>query len=133
MSIKSSIEIQNISANLGCARLINNYPLKDGLYLDLLKKLGAIPFISSNIPMCLMINESINSIYGRTKNPWDIIRTPGGSSGGEAALISARCSPLGVGNDIGGSIRIPCLYTGIYGIKVTSDRYTFKGVFGGNK
>ena len=80
-----------------------------------------------------MINESTNRIYGRCKNPWNLERTSGGSSGGESALIASGCSPLGLGNDIGGSIRIPCLYTGLYGIKVTTNRLTLEGDYSGNK
>jgi Amidase len=75
------------------------------LILTCLLEAGAIPFITSNIPQCLMLPESVNRVWGRSRNPYDELRTPGGSSGGEAALIAARCSPLGIGSDIGGSIR----------------------------
>ena len=68
--------------------------------------------------------ESANSVYGRALNPWDIKRTPGGSSGGEGSLLALRGSPLGLGSDIGGSIRIPALFTGTYGFKSSSDRIT---------
>jgi fatty acid amide hydrolase len=71
--------------------------------------------------------ESDNAIWGQAKNPYDVTRTPGGSSGGEAALIAARCSVLGLGSDIGGSIRIPAHYCGIVGYKPTPGRITKKG------
>jgi fatty acid amide hydrolase len=61
-------------------------------------------------------------VYGRTNNPWDLTRTPGGSTGGEAAIIAARGSPLGLGNDLGGSIRVPCHFCGIHGLKPTALR-----------
>lgn len=77
----------------------------ESLIIGCLVEAGAIPFITSNIPQCLMLPESVNRVWGRCENPYDGGRTPGGSSGGEAALIAARCSPLGIGSDIGGSIR----------------------------
>ena len=67
-------------------------------------------------------HESDNPVYGRTNNPWNLDRTCGGSSGGEAAIIAARGSPLGMGNDLGGSIRIPSHFCGIHGIRPTSLR-----------
>lgn len=97
----------------------------------MLKEVGAIPFITTNIPMCLMINETVNTIYGRSKNPWDNTRTVGGSSGGEGGMVASKCCAMGVGNDIGGSIRIPALSCGVNGIKVTSKRWSYEGVFGG--
>ena len=134
ISIKSNTMIKGLSTNLGCVSFIDNIPKEDGLIVDLLKnQAGAIPFITSNVPQCLMLNETTNRIYGRCKNPWNEERTSGGSSGGEASLIASGCSPLGLGSDIGGSIRIPCLYTGLYGLKVTTSRLTLEGTFCGNK
>jgi len=72
-------------------------------------------------------HESDNPVYGRTNNPWDLERTSGGSTGGEAAIIAARGSPLGIGNDLGGSIRVPCHFCGIHGIRPTSLRMTRSG------
>lgn len=89
-------------------------------------KLGAVPFVRSNFPQMLMAIESENAIYGICKNPHDKTRSPGGSSGGEGALIAAGCSPAGLGNDIGGSIRIPCAMSGIFGFKPTSGRHNVK-------
>lgn len=66
-----------------------------------------IPIVKSNIPQLGMTFETVNHLFGRATNPWDETRAVGGSSGGEAALIAGRCTPLGVGSDIGGSIRIP--------------------------
>lgn len=75
-----------------------------------------------------MIFESNNKIWGRCYNPYNKERTAGGSSGGDAALVSSRCVLLGVGNDIGGSIRIPAAFCGIYGFKPTAGRLTWSGV-----
>lgn len=97
----------------------------------MLKELGAIPFMTTNIPMCIMINETVNTIYGRSKNPWDTTRTVGGSSGGEGGMVASKCCAMGVGNDVGGSLRIPALSCGVNGIKVTSKRWSYEGVFHG--
>jgi fatty acid amide hydrolase len=72
-------------------------------------------------------HECDNPVYGCTNNPWDRARTPGGSTGGEAAIIAARGSPLGLGNDLGGSIRVPCHFCGIHGLKPTSFRLPREG------
>lgn len=77
--------------------------------------------------MYLKTIESINHIYGRTKNPYNLERTPGGSSGGESCLVSCYCSPGGIGGDIGGSIRTPCCYTNLWGLKPSSRRISYIG------
>ena len=74
-----------------------------------------------------MINETV-SFWGRAKNPWNIERTTSGSSGGEAGLIAAKCSPFGVGTDIGGSIRNPCFSNGVYGLKPSVRRTFYNGL-----
>lgn len=66
-----------------------------------------IPFVKSNIPQLTLNYDSFNFMWGRVVNPWNKLRSAGGSSGGEAALIASRCSPIGIGSDIGGSVRIP--------------------------
>ena len=99
---------------------------EDSAVIEVLKKHGAIPFVKSNGPQMMMTIESVNHIWGRSKNPWNPERTVGGSSGGEAGLIASRCSPLGFGTDIGGSVRIPALYCGVYTIKPTAERLSAK-------
>lgn len=74
-----------------------------------------------------MTYDSHNNIFGRAKNPWNQLRITGGSSGGEAALIAARCSPLGIGSDIGGSVRIPAAFCGITSLKPCTNRVSYKG------
>lgn len=69
----------------------------------------------------------MNRIWGRACNPWNITRTTGGSSGGEGGLICANCSPIGIGSDIGGSLRIPSLYCGIYSLRPTVNRLSWAG------
>ena len=81
-----------------------------------------IPFVKTNVPQLGMTFESVNKIWGRAENPWDKNRTPGGSSGGEGGIVASRCSLIGLGSDLGGSIRIPSEYCGLFGLKPTSTR-----------
>ena len=90
---------------------------------------GAIVLGKTNIPQGMLMNETDNPVYGRTNNPWNLERGPGGSSGGEAAIIAAGGSVLGLGNDLGGSIRQPAHCCGICGLKPTSGRLTNTGSF----
>ncbi|RCN25666.1 hypothetical protein ANCCAN_28619 [Ancylostoma caninum] len=83
-----------------------------------IKLLGMVPFVQTNVPQSLLSYSCSNPVYGTTSNPLDKARTPGGSSGGESAIIAAGGSIIGIGGDVGGSIRIPCHFTGIAGIKV---------------
>jgi len=133
MSLKEPFITANLPATQGCIQYLNHKYTEDGLITRLLKQQGAIPFITSNVPQALLINETMSRCYGRAKNPWDVKRTPGGSSGGEAALIATRSSPLGLGSDNGGSIRIPSAYTGLYGFKPTAERVGSEGHFNGTK
>lgn len=100
---------------------------KDALLVRRLKAAGAILLGKTNIPQMMTWHECDNPVYGCTNNPWDRSRTPGGSTGGEAAIIAARGSPLGLGNDLGGSIRVPCHFCGIHGLKPTSFRLPREG------
>lgn len=101
---------------------------EDALVVRLLKEAGALPFCKTNVPQSLISFETVNNIFGRTLSPWDRERTPGGSSGGESALLASRGAPLSLGTDIGGSVRIPCGFAGLYGIKPTADRMSNKGL-----
>lgn len=94
----------------------------DGVLVARLRAAGAIVVGKTNLPQLMIWHESDNPVYGRTNNPWNLERTCGGSTGGEAAIIAARGSPLGLGNDLGGSIRIPSHFCGIHGLRPTSFR-----------
>src|SRR2546423_12354997 len=87
--------------------------------IDRLRQAGAIVFGKTNVPYMLADAQSYNDIYGTTNNPWDPTRSPGGSSGGEAATLAAGLSALGAGGDIAGSLRTPAHYSGVYGHKPT--------------
>ena len=91
--------------------------------VSLLREQGAIIYVKTNVPTAMMIAESVNNCYGRTVNPLNRAFTSGGSSGGESALIAMCGSPLGVGTDIGGSLRIPAACTGIFTIRPSYGRF----------
>ena len=92
---------------------------EDATVVKRLRSAGAIPLGVTNVPELAMWMESYNNVYGRTRNPFGLDHIPGGSSGGEAAIIGAGGSPFGMGTDIGGSIRMPCFFCGVYGHKPT--------------
>lgn len=93
-----------------------------------LRHLGAILFCKSSVPHTLMAGETINNIIGYTFNPKNRNLAAGGSSGGEGALIGLKGSPLGFGTDIGGSIRIPAAFNGLYGLRPSSGRLPYHGM-----
>src|SRR2546422_5025294 len=107
----------------------SDLPAGDAPLVARLKAAGAIVLGNTNVPELLMAWETDNALYGRTNNPWDLARTPGGSSGGEAAAIAAGCSAAGVGSDGGGSIRVPAHFSGICGLKPTPGRIPTTGHF----
>jgi amidase len=129
LTIKSSIDVAGLRCEAG-SRLRSGYvAAKDAPLVSRLKSAGAIILGNTNTPEFLMAYETDNLIQGRTNNPWDPARTPGGSSGGESAAIAACCSAAGVGSDGGGSIRIPAHFTGICGLKPTPGRIPATGHF----
>ena len=103
----------------------------DGPLVARLRAAGGVILGKTNVAQMLFYVESDNPVWGRTNNPWNLERTPGGSTGGEAALIAAEASPFGIGGDIGGSIREPAHFCGIAGLKPTSNRLTNMDTRGG--
>ncbi len=123
ISIKDSIDVQGTKCTAGTLGRKNAAAAaRDATLVRRLRTAGAIPIAKTNLPDLLWAFESDNLIYGRSNNPYDLERTPGGSSGGEAALIAACGSPLGLGSDAAGSVRLPAAFCGIAGIKPTSGR-----------
>jgi amidase len=127
LSIKSSAEVAGWRCECGSALRKDYIATEDAPLVARLRAAGAILLGNTNVPEFLMAYETDNSLYGRTNNPWDLARTPGGSSGGEAAAIAAGCSAGGVGGDGGGSIRIPAHFSGICGLKPTPGRISSTG------
>ncbi len=129
ISIKSSIEVAGYRCEAG-TRLREGYiAARDAPLVARLRAAGAIVLGVTNTPELLMAWETDNLLYGRTNSPWDLNRTPGGSSGGEAAAIAAGMSAGGVGSDGGGSIRVPAHFSGICGLKPTPGRIPSTGHF----
>ena len=129
VSIKSSIAVAGLRCEAG-TKLREGYVAEQGAPLvSRLKNAGAIVLGTTNTPELLMAWETDNLLYGRTNNPWDLSRTAGGSSGGEAAAIASGCSAGGVGSDGGGSIRVPAHFCGICGLKPTPGRIPATGHF----
>ena len=133
ISVKDMIKLKGYDTTLGSGTMCFNPNKDDGLQIKLLLKQGAVPFLKSNLPMLMLINETNNWIVGNGKNPWNKKRSCGGSSGGEGGLVSLGCSPLGIGTDGGGSVRIPALYCGIYGFRPTARRITLEGMASTNE
>jgi Asp-tRNA(Asn)/Glu-tRNA(Gln) amidotransferase A subunit family amidase len=129
VSIKSSISVAGLCCEAGSRLRAGFLSHKDAPLVDRLKKAGAIILGTTNTPELLMAWETDNLLYGCTNNPWDLERTPGGSSGGEAAAIAAGMSAGGVGSDGGGSIRVPAHFSGICGLKPTPGRIPSTGHF----
>jgi Asp-tRNA(Asn)/Glu-tRNA(Gln) amidotransferase A subunit family amidase len=127
LSVKSSMDVAGWRCECGSALRRNYVATEDAPLVARLRAAGAILLGNTNVPEFLMAYETDNSLYGPTNNPWDLARTPGGSSGGEAAAIAAGCSAGGVGSDGGGSIRIPAHFTGICGLKPTPGRIPSTG------
>ncbi|HEY4879444.1 MAG TPA: amidase [Candidatus Acidoferrales bacterium] len=127
VSVKSSMDVAGWRCECGSALRKNYLATEDAPLVARLRAAGAILLGNTNVPEFLMAYETDNSLYGRTNNPWDLTRTPGGSSGGEVAAIAAGCSAGGVGSDGGGSIRIPAHFVGICGLKPTPGRIPSTG------
>lgn len=92
-----------------------------------LRAAGAIPIVKTNVPQTMLAFECSNPLWGCTTNPWSAAHTPGGSSGGEGALLSADGSAVGIGTDIGGSLRIPASYCGVFAFKPSVGRVASDG------
>ncbi len=127
LSMKSSVDVAGWKAECGTALRKNYVASEDAPLVERLRRAGAILIGSTNVPEFLMAYETDNLLYGRTNSPWDLSRTPGGSSGGEAAAIASGCSAGGLGSDGGGSIRIPAHFSGICGLKPTPGRIPASG------
>jgi Asp-tRNA(Asn)/Glu-tRNA(Gln) amidotransferase A subunit family amidase len=129
LSIKSSIEVTGLRCESGSKLRAGLVAAQDAPVVTRLRQAGAIILGVTNAPELLMAWETDNLLYGRTNSPWDFSRTPGGSSGGEAAAIAAGMSAGGVGSDGGGSIRVPAHFSGICGLKPTPGRIPATGHF----
>ncbi|KAH1980998.1 hypothetical protein KXW88_006294 [Aspergillus fumigatus] len=136
ISIKDLFHVEGTHASIGMISFLDEKSTDNSPLIDILLSLGAVIYVKTNIPQTMMTADSHNNVFGRTLNPHNTILGPGGSSGGEGALIAMRGSPLGVGTDIAGkkapgrqevankpgSIRIPALCCGTYGFRPSASR-----------
>ena len=127
VSIKECYDLAGTPTTAGLKGLANHKAAKDAALVARLRAAGAIVVAKSNLAQLELYVESDNPLYGRTDNPWDAARTPGGSSGGEGALVSAGASALGLGTDIGGSVRVPAHFCGICGLRPTPGLLSLEG------
>uniref|UniRef100_A0A8C7R6W3 Fatty-acid amide hydrolase 1 n=1 Tax=Oncorhynchus mykiss TaxID=8022 RepID=A0A8C7R6W3_ONCMY len=127
VSIKENIGYKGHDSTCGVICKLDLPATGDSVLVEVLKRQGAIPFVKTNVPQSLLSYDCGNPIYGLTLNPHNPQKTPGGSSGGEGALIGGGGSVLGMGSDIGGSIRIPSSFCGICGFKPTANRLRWVG------
>ncbi|KAK7910322.1 hypothetical protein WMY93_015006 [Mugilogobius chulae] len=119
LSVKESFALQGMPHTAGSVSKKGTLALVDAPSVALLKRAGAIPLGVTNVPEQCMWIESHNHVYGMTRNPYDLDRISGGSSGGEGSILGGAGSVIGVGSDIGGSIRLPCFFCGVFGHKTT--------------
>ncbi|PFH56808.1 hypothetical protein XA68_15958 [Ophiocordyceps unilateralis] len=131
VSLKDCFNIRGLDSCLGLVAYVGDAAEEDGAVAQMLESAGAVLFVKTNVSAAMMMPESNNNLIGRTLNPWNRRTTSGGSSGGEAALIVLRGSPLGVGTDIGGSLRIPAACTGIFTLRPSSGRFPVRGTRSG--
>ena len=127
MTVKDSIEVVGMPCTSGYPGLKEHLPKKNADVIESMLGAGAIIFGKTNLPMFGQNFQSFNEVYGQTNNPWDVSRVPGGSSGGSAAAMAAGFTGLEIGSDIGGSIRNPAHFCGVYSHKPTYDIVSFKG------
>jgi amidase len=127
MTIKDSFETAGMRTVSGFPPFARRVPVEDAAPVGRLRKAGVIILGKTNLPTLASGIQTNNPVFGCSNNPWNLALTPGGSSGGAAAAISARLSYLELGSDIGGSIRIPAHFCGIYGLKCTGGRVSGKG------
>lgn len=122
ITVKDAFETAGMRTVSGYPPLRANVPGQDAPAVARLRDAGAIIVGKTNLPTLASGIQSTNPVFGRTNNPWDLTRTPGGRSGGSAAAVAAGLSFLDLGSDIGGSIRIPAHFCGVYGLKLTGGR-----------
>jgi fatty acid amide hydrolase 2 len=125
---KEMVAAAGMPATYGCGNRSHLRATADATVVARVRAAGGILLGVSNVPEWGMWYETYNDLYGRTNNPWDVRRTAGGSSGGEAALVASGASAFGIGTDIGGSIRMPAAFCGVYGHKPSGGLVPLTGI-----
>ncbi len=127
MTAKESFDWQGHPSTWGDPAMVDNIAQKNAVALQRMLDAGAVMYGKTNVPLALADWQSFNDVYGTTNNPWDVTRTPGGSSGGSAAALATGMTALEIGSDIGASIRNPAHYCGVYGHKPTYGVVPYRG------
>ena len=122
IAVKDNIETKGIRTTYGSKLFENNVPQEDAIIIERIKNAGGLVLGKTNLPELALMPFTDNLLVGPTRNPWDLDRTVGGSSGGSAAAVAAGFAPAALGNDGGGSIRIPAAFCGVYGFKPSYGR-----------
>lgn len=129
ISVKEAYDVKDMKTTSGILNRKDAVSDKDAEVVKRLKREGAVILGKTNTPEMCFCQETENKLYGRTNNPWDLQRTAGGSSGGEAALLAVGGAAVGVGSDIGGSIRFPSHFNGVVGFKSGNGQVSAGGNF----
>jgi len=127
VNVKESFGVQGMPCTWGIPMFRSSKAAQDSVPVRRLREAGAVLLGATNVPLNLSDCQSFNDIYGVSNNPWDLARTPGGSSGGSAASLATGLAYLSIGSDIGGSIRGPAAFCGVYGHKPTIDIVNMSG------
>ncbi|HEX8793772.1 MAG TPA: amidase family protein [Polyangiaceae bacterium] len=127
VSLKECFDVKGRATTLGLPAWRGRIAAADSAMLTMLRDAGAVLLGRTNLSQTMLYVEARNPLFGQTANPWSLAHSPGGSSGGEGAAVAAGMSPLGIGTDIGGSIRTPAHFCGVVGLKPTLDRLPMKG------
>ena len=128
-TLKDAHLTAGMRTTVGFPLLADYVPLEDSTVTARLRAAGGVLVGKTNVPMMLADYQSSNPVFGRTNNPWNIGRTPGGSSGGAAAALAAGMTPIEIGTDLSSSIRIPAHFCGVCGFKPTENRVPLTGLF----
>ncbi|KAI9744409.1 MAG: hypothetical protein M1818_001938 [Claussenomyces sp. TS43310] len=128
ISLKDSIVVGGYDTTVGYSSNVGNKGAKDGIMVQILKDAGAIPYVKTNLPVTLLSFESTNDVWGRCTNPHNAKYSPGGSTGGEGALLAAGGGRIGIGSDVAGSVRAPAHFSGIYSLRCSTGRWPKMGM-----
>jgi len=126
-STQKTVGVQGWDGCIGYSAWVGKPAEKDSALVRLLRDAGAVPFVKTNVPITLLSFESASDVFGRTTNPHHSAYSPGGSTGGEAALLAYGGSRIGIGTDVAGSVRVPAHYSGVYTIKASVGRFVKTG------
>ena len=128
VSLKDSLAVGGFDVSVGYSRHVGKPYPEDGITVKLLKKAGAIPHVKTALPITLLSFESTNDLWGVAKNPHNTKYSPGGSTGGEGALLAMNGSRIGIGSDVAGSVRAPAAWSGIFSLRCSTGRWPKMGM-----